>query len=862
MPAIELWLRNIGLEKYANVFARHDIDLEVAPNLSEQDLDKLGLSLGHRRKFLTAVAKLRAGGTQTTDHPTQVDTPRPEAAGVERRQVTVVFSDLVGSTALTSQLDPEDMDRLLQEYRKVCAVVVSRYDGHVAQYLGDGIVAFFGFPAAQEHAAERALRAGLEIAAAVGRLKRPDGEALQARVGIATGLVAAGTAGVPGEQTVVGDAPNLAARLQSFAEPGCVLVGPATHRLTEAFFEFLSVGEHEVKGYREPIPMWKVLGEVAIESRFISARAAGADPILGRERETAFLIDAWQRAAHGNGHVVVLSGEAGIGKSRLLEALVEHVGDAPHRLLRAQCSPYHGNTVLYPILQLLRQQLELRRDLSDAENLQRVERMLERIGRSTRQSRLLMAELLELRAQETFSQAEMTAAQRKNATLEILEAFLVMPLDGATVLLLLEDAHWSDPTTHTLIERLLGRIDGDRALVVVTHRPEMKPSWADHLHATPLRCRQLGREHCVTLARHLASRWGMDDALIHEIASRSDGVPLYVEELTKAVLAQQSPDLSAVPLTLRDSLMARLDRLGGAKAIAQTASVVGRQFSYDLLAAVAEAGDKELREGLERLRESGVIFATGAEGEPGYSFNHALIQDAAYESLSRALRQSLHEKIARALESGAATSGAGEPAVIAHHYSRAREFEKASRFWVLVADRSVERLAFIELVNALNFALRDAEQIADPVLRASLKLDAQLKLGRSLVFQKGPQSNEAELAFTEAHHLAKKANAGPELFQSVWALYVNAARNRRYDKAKLRGDELLTISEDLGDEDFKFEALHHRWGYAYFTGQTADMLTLAAEGVVVTTPRVTTDLRTRLPDTMRVSARIAFVRWG
>src|SRR5215471_4322557 len=830
MPDIEFWLKNIGLEKYAEVFARHDIDLDVVSSLSEQDLEKLGLSLGHRRKFLAAVAKLREDSAQTTDRHANTDAQGPKAASVERRQVTVVFSDLVGSTALASQLDPEDMDRLLQKYRKVCAAIVGKYDGHVAQYQGDGIVAFFGFPAAQEHAAERAVRAGLEIVAAVGRLKRPDGEALQSRVGIATGLVAAGTAGVPGEQTVVGDAPNLAARLQSFAEPGCVLVGPATHRLTEAFFDYQFVGEHEVKGYRELIPIWKVLGEVAIESRFISARTTGADPILGRERETAFLVDAWQRATHGNGHVVVVSGEAGIGKSRLLEALVERLGDTPHRLLRAQCSPYHGNTVLYPILQLLRHQLDLERDLGDAENLQRVEHMLERIGRSTRQARLLMAELLELRAQETLSQAEMTAAQRKNATLEILEAFLIAPLDRATVLLLLEDAHWSDPTTQTLIERLLGRINGDRALVVVTHRPEMKPVWADHLHATPLRCRQLGREHCVALARHLASRWGMDEALLHEIASRSDGVPLYVKELTKAVLAQQSRDSDAVPLTLRDSLMARLDRLAGAKIIAQTASVIGRQFPYDLLATVAEADDSELRKSLELLR-AGLVFVAAAEEEPTYSFNHALIQEAAYESLSRARRQVLHEKIARALESGAAANGASEPAVIAHHYSRAGEFEKAFHFWLLVADRAGERLSFDESVGALNFALAETEQITDPALRASLKLDAQLKLGRALVFQKGPQTVEAESAFTEAHQLAKEANAGPQLFQSAWGLYVNAGRNRQYDKAKLRGDELLAISEELGDEDLQFEALHHHWGYAYFTGQTANMLAHAAEGV-------------------------------
>jgi class 3 adenylate cyclase/ABC-type transport system involved in cytochrome c biogenesis ATPase subunit len=831
MPDIELWLKRLGLEMYAEVFARNDVDLDIAPDLTEQDLEKLGLSLGQRRRFIAAAAKLRTGDARTADRSTQADAPRPETAAVERRQVTVLFSDLVGSTALTSQLDPEDMDRLLKEYRRACAGIVSRYDGHIAQFLGDGIVALFGFPAAQEHAAERAIRAGLEIVAAVGRLKRPDGEPLQSRVGIATGLVAAGTADASGERTVVGDAPNLASRLQSFAEPGCVLVGPTTYQLAETFFEYLFVGEHEVKGYRQPVPMWKVLGEAAIESRFIAARSADADPILGREREMALLVDAWERAERGNGHVVVVSGEAGIGKSRLLEALAEYVQGAPHRLLRAQCSPYHGSTVLYPITQLLRHQLDLRRDSSDAENLERVERMLERIGRRSRQSRLLMAELLDLHAEETLSQAEMTAMQRKNATLEILEAFLVAPLGGATVLLLLEDMHWSDPTTQALIERLLGRIEGDRALVVATHRPEMKFAWTDHPQATSLRCKPLGREHCEALARHVASRLGMAEALIGEIAGRSDGVPLYVKELTKAVLAQQSLGEVSVPLTLRDSLMARLDRLGGAKIIGQIASVIGRQFPYDLLATIAELGDDELREGLEWLRQSGVILTTGAEEETAYSFNHALIQEAAYESLSRAWRQALHAKIARALESGAVAHRASEPAVIAHHYSRAGEFEKAFHFWRLVSDRAGERLAFVESVGALNFALGEAEQIADPGLRARLKLDAQLELGRALAFQKGPQTAEAELAFREAHRLAREANAFPQLFQSAWGLYVNAARNRQFDKAKVRGDELLAISEESGDEDLQFEALHHRWGYAYFTGQTAEMLALAGEGV-------------------------------
>lgn len=831
MSDIELWLKNIGLEKYAEVFASQDIDLGVAPDLTEQDLEKLGLSLGHRRKFMAAAEKLRASGAPTTHGPAKGDAPGPEAARVERRQVTVVFSDLVGSTALASQLDPEDMNRLLNEYREVCDAVINRYDGHVAQYLGDGILAYFGYPAAQEHAGERAVRAGLEIVAAIGRLKRPDGQALQSRVGIATGLVVAGTAGGQGEQTVVGDTPNLAARLQSFAEPGCVLVGPSTHQLTADFFQYQFVGEREVKGYREPVPVWKALGESAIESRFISARAAAAGPIIGREREMAFLADAWQRAARGNGHVVVLSGEAGMGKSRLLEALAELVRAAPHRLLRAQCSPYHGNSALYPFVQLLRHQLDLKRDLGDAENLQRVERMLERIGRPTRQASLLMAELLELHAQETLSQAEMTPAQRKNAMLQILEAFLVAPLEGATVLLVLEDAHWSDPTTRTLIERLLGRIAGDRALVVVTHRPELKTAWAEHPQATPLICKQLAREDCEALARHVASPRAMDDAIVREITSRSDGVPLYVEELTKAVLALKSPSSGAVPLTLQDSLMARLDQLGGAKDIAQTAAVIGRQFPHDLLATVAEAGENDLRVGLERLRESGLIFSASEEEEPAYSFHHALIQEAAYESLSRAHRQVLHAKVARALESGGAAGGASEPAVIAHHYSRAGESEKAFHSWLLAADRSSEHLAFAESVAALGFALGEAERVADAALRLRMKLDAQLKLGAAVVFQKGPQSSEAEAALAEAYRLAKEANAGPELFQATWGMFLNAARNRQFDKLKVRSDELLAISDELGDEDLKFEAIHHRWGFAYFMGQTANILAHSTDGV-------------------------------
>jgi ABC-type lipoprotein export system ATPase subunit len=699
--------------------------------------------------------------------------------------------------------------------------------------MGDGILVYFGFPQAQEHAAERAVRAGLEIAEKVAQLKQPDGPALQARVGIATGLVVTGGStgvGTAGEETVVGDTPNLAARLQSLAEPSCVLVGPTTHQLTSNFFEFSFLGEHAIKGFRDSISVWKVIGESAIENRFAAAHAAAAGPIVGRERELAFLYDSWQRATRGDGHVVLLAGEAGIGKSRLLEALAERVREEPHRLLRCQCSPYHRNSVLFPFKTLLRHKLDISRDLPAQENLDRISRMLERVGRHARSSRLLLAELLEVPAGETLSSIEMTPNQRKEEILAILEDLLVAPLDGP-VLLLLEDAHWSDQTTQTLIERLLKRIGREHALVLITHRPELKTNWSEHPQATLITCKQIGHEHCAALIRNIASRMQMDDTLIREIVTRSDGVPLFAEELTKAVLDLRSLGASAVPLTLQDSLMARLDRLERAKDIAQIASVIGRQFSYALLEAIAGTSDIDLRSALARLGESGLIFEAGNDGESIYSFNHSLVQEAAYESLSRSRRQSLHKEIAHHLETQSSATGESEPTLIAYHYSRAGEAEKSFHYWMLGADRSGQRQAFAESVANLTSALAEAERVADPKLRTHLKLDAQLRLGATLAIHKGPQTSEAGSALQEAKALAKEANAGPQLFQATWGLYLNAARNRRLDEVEVLSEELTTISQEIDDKDFKIEALHHRWGTAYFFGQTAKLLEYAEEGI-------------------------------
>lgn len=833
MSDFTLWLQSLGLEKYSTVLASHDIDLTVVPDLTEQDLEKLGLSLGHRRKFLTAAAQFRPVTTSSPAAPVQLQPSSQPAPQVERRQVTVAFIDLVGSTALGSELDPEDLIRLLRQYRDACVAVVGKYDGYIAQYLGDGILVYFGFPLALEHAAELAVRAALEIVEKVGRLKRPDGLPLQCRVGIATGLVVTGAAsgvGAAGEETVVGDTPNLAARLQSAAEPDCVLVSSSTHQLTGDFFDYSFLGEQAIKGFSEPVLVWKALRESATESRFAAAHAAAAGPMVGRERELAFLYDAWQRATSGDGHVVLLAGEAGMGKSRLLEALAEQVREEPHRLLRCQCSPYHRNSVLFPLKTLLRHRLDISRDLSARENMDRIRRALERVGRHSRSSTLLLAELLEIPVKDTLSPIEMTPNQRKNETLAIVEDLLMMALDGP-VLLLIEDAHWSDQTTQTLIDRLLKRIGREHALVLITHRPELKTNWSEHAQGTQINCKPIGQVQCAALIRQVASRMQMDNSLVQEIITRSDGVPLFAQELTKAVMDLRSVGPSAVPLTLQDSLMARLDRLGRAKDIAQIASVFGRQFSFAMLEAVAGASPDDLPAALVRLRKSGLIFEAGNEDGLSYSFNHSLVQEAAYESLSRSRRQSLHQEIARHLESLSTMAGESEPTVIAHHYSRAGDGEKSFEFWLLAADRSGQRLAFAESVANLSSALAEAERIADPVQRTHLKLEAQLRLGATLALHKGPQSSETELALEEARTLATTVSAKPQLFQATWGLYLNAARNQRLDKAELRGDELMTISREIGDEDLQFEALHHRWGFVYFKGQTKEMLQCTAEGI-------------------------------
>ena len=821
------WLRGLGLEKYGEILKANDIDLDIAPVLTEGDLEQLGLSLGHRKKFLVAAASLRSDSARPALAPQASRSPQ-----MERRQVTVAFTDLVGSTALAGELDPEELNRLLQSYRDACAAVIAKFDGYVAQYLGDGVLAYFGYPLAQEHAAERAVNAGLEMVRAVARLKRPDGQALESRVGISTGLVAAGAISVAGtsrEQTVVGETPNLAARLQALAMPGCVLVGPGTYRLTTDYFDYSFEGEHQLKGFAQPVAVWRTLGERATESRFAATRSASAVPIIAREREFSFLLDAWRRAAQGNGHLVLVGGEAGMGKSRLLEALVEHLQGEPKRLLRCQCSPYYANSALYPFKQLLRRLGDLKVEALAADNLQRIAALLSHVGREDRSSILLVAELLEVPAEDSLSPMEMTPAQKAAETLAILEDFLLSAVDDAPVLVLLEDAHWSDPSTQSVVERILKRVEKERVLVLVTHRPEFKSGWAERAQATAITCKALGPEQCAVMVRQVAGMMRLDDALVEQIAARSDGVPLFVEELTKSVLEQNTLRGARVPETLQDSLMARLDRLGAAKEVAQIASVIGRQFQFQLLLEVSGAGTGNLVPALKSLQEAGLVMPIVGSGGGEFSFNHALVQEAAYDSLSRERCVSLHQRIARFLEG--LSPGEADPALVAHHFNRAGDALAAYEWWMNAADRSLHRLAFAEAIANLGAALTQAERVVESTLRARMVLEVQLKLGATYIIRSGPQSDEGETALGNARRIAEEIGAGPQLFQAHWGLYLKAGRTRKFEQAREHGDALMAVSTRLADADLQYEGTHHRWGYAYFTGATGAMLDYSNEGI-------------------------------
>jgi class 3 adenylate cyclase len=708
---IAVWLRDLGLQQYEALFRENDIDAEVLSDLTDADLEKIGVSLGHRKRLLKAVAAL---ASPAAAHPAVTPIP-PVADGAERRQLTVMFSDLAGSTALSARLDPEDMREVIRAYQDACSGAVARYDGFVAKFMGDGVLAYFGFPRAHEEDAERAVRAGLDIAAVVAKLETRANEKLEVRIGIATGIVVVGDLvgqGSAQEQAVVGETPNLAARLQALAEPGAVVIAESTRRLLGGAFELEPLGPRALKGFDAPVPAWAVLREAENVSRFEASRSQHLTAFVGREHEVALLLDRWREASDGEGQVALISGEAGIGKSRVLTTLSERIGDEPHVRVRYQCSPHHVNDAFYPITSQIWHGARFVSGEPAAARLDKLDAMIARSGLEEKDIAPLVAGLLSIPVEGRYPPLEMAPAEQKERTIVALIALFAGLTKDAPVLALLEDAHWIDPTSLDVFSRLIDRLPGLRALLVVTFRPEFAAPWVGRAHVASLQLSRFSRRQATAMIDRVTGAKALPAEVLEQIVTKTDGVPLFVEELTKTVLESgmlregdggyvlvSALTSLAIPSTLRDSLMARLDRLAPVKETAQVAAAIGREFSYLLLEAVTPIQGAELQDALAQLMAAELIHGRGTPPEATYVFKHALVQDTAYGSLLRSRRQRIHADIARALEEKFADQVDAAPAVIARHYAEAGLDEQAARYWLKAAELALSRSAYRELTG-------------------------------------------------------------------------------------------------------------------------------------------------------------------
>ncbi|TMJ57921.1 MAG: guanylate cyclase [Alphaproteobacteria bacterium] len=760
------WLAEIGLEQLAGTFAANDIDLDVLPDLSDEDLKELGLTLGHRRRLLRAVGELP---TRRPQQPAAAVAPNADTRREpERRQLTVLFCDLVGSTELSGRHDPEDLRDLLSRYHDAMTAVVERYGGYVANYLGDGVLAYFGWPRAEEDEAAQAVRAGLAAVAAAKELS------LHVHVGIASGTVVVGDIEGAGRRQVgaiAGETPNLAARLEALAGPDQVVIGGLTRRLIGRAFILDDLGPQELKGIAEPVRAWQVLAERSVESRF-DARAGRLTPFIGREHEVALLIDRFERAAAGEGQAVLLSGEAGIGKSRLVQRLHERLSSLPNppTRIRMQCSPFHTTTLLHPVFRQLEYAAGfLPKDTSDTK-LDKLEALLRQGVEEVAEGMALLAPLLSLPTSERYGAIELVAEQRKERVLRFLGDQLRGLALGNSILLVLEDAHWIDPATREFIEHLLPRIADAPILMMITYRPEFQLEWTRHPHVTALTLSRLSRGQGSEVVR-AAGGAALSEDLVARIGQRAGGVPLFIEELTKSVLDSGSTfGDSEVPETLQASLLARLDRLGpDAKELAQIAAVIGREFGAALLRAITGKSVDAFAVELGKLVASEIVLSAGSVPD-GYAFRHALIQDAAYQSLLLSRRRQYHGAVAEALESGFPEIAESQPELIAQHYTAAERPDRAIPFWLRAGERSRGRSAVLEAIGHFERGIEMARHLPEGAERSRQILALLLALGEARRLTSG-QLVEALATCKEAAEIARAEGAPADLARAALAAH-------------------------------------------------------------------------------------------
>ncbi len=800
MSALSDWLDAHGLGALRPILEAQQIDIDVLPDLTEDDLKGIGITLGPRRRLLKAIA----GSFAVPPVPAPSDGD-PAVDSAERRQLSVLFVDLVGSTALTTRRDPEEMRQIVRRYQNAVAGEVARFDGYVAKFMGDGVLAYFGWPKAHEDEAGRAVRAALAAVAAVGELRTGDGEALAARAGIATGLVVVGGLigqGAAQEADVIGATPNIAARLQDLAQPGQVVIADSTQKFVQSSFDLVSLGPQLLKGLDLPVETFAVQGERSSDSRFEAGAGRHLRPMVGRDQELALVRERWAQVRAGEGQCLLLVGEAGIGKSRVTRALRDMVGGSDSAILLFQCSPYHLDSALWPVIQQLTVALKLAAEDSPALRLDKIEGFLRRHAGHIESAVPLIASLLGVPYDDRYGPLDLSPQAQRNQTLSVLvEQFLGLA-QRRSVLVVMEDMHWTDPSTLEFVNLVLDRIEGRRLLLLLTSRPDGQPVLAGHPHVTRVVLNRLGRAAVEAMTSAIEGSASLPEAVRREILNRTDGVPLFVEELTRALveLAGQSPGgltgsetgLS-VPATLHDSLMSRLDRLPEVKRVAQVAACIGRNFDYRTLAAVAGLEDGELNSALDRLVEAELVFRRGRSPNFAYTFKHALVRDAAANSLLRSEFRRINAAIAEAFEAFAVQP---PPELIAWHAELAGLDRKAVDYLLLAGRRAIERYANREAIHHLERALRLIAAVPENPEQAALELRALAMVGVPRIALHGYASREVEATYRRTVELAERTGDTAQLFQALRGLW-----NCIYDRADLENardiaERLCTLARD------------------------------------------------------------------
>jgi len=752
-----------------------------------------------------------------------------------------MFCDLVGSTALSERVDPEELRDILIAYQDVCGKVIARFGGFIARYLGDGLLVYFGFPLAHEDDAQRAVRAALDIlddlARLDARLWSEKEIRLSARLAVHTGLVVVGEIGASEQResmAIVGETPNVAARLQEVAEPNTVVISAATHRLVHGYFSYRALGPRSLKGLSVPVEVYHVLGESGVQHRLDAAVTAGLTPLVGREQEWGLLLRRWEQASDGRGNVVLLDGEAGIGKSRLVATLKEHVAGVHHTRWECRCSPYHQESALYPMIDLFQRSVQFDRTDSPEARLCKIEAALKRYNLAAPETVAIWASLLSVPLPDEYPPPDLSPQRQKQKTLEAVLTLLVTLSTREPLLLIVEDLHWVDPSTLELLDLIVDQAATIPVLVVLTFRPDFTPPWSGRAHLSRLTLSRLSHSQTELMVQTVVGGTSLPPSVLQQITARTDGVPLFDKELTKMVLEtglldeQDDPTTLpgpvpslAIPTTLQDSLMARLDRLAAVKEVAQLGATLGRAFPYELLRAVSPLDEPRLQRELGLLVEAELLYQRGVPPNATYFFKHALIQEAAYQSLLRATRQRYHRRIARVLAEHFPEKAETQPELLAHHFAEAGLRPEEVVYWQRAGQRAIERSALAEAIVHLRRGLDALRASPETPDRARQELELQTTIGPALMSMRGYAAPEVQQTYARARELCQQIGETPQLFRVLWGLWMSNFVSGQLPTARELGEELLALAQNAQDSAPLVEAHRALGTVLFFQGELA-----------------------------------------